>query len=66
MAHFYPLKVTDIHKDTLDSVIVTLQPPADAVAAFDFIQGQYLTFRRDFNGVELRRSYSICAGRGDP
>jgi len=42
---------------------VTLQP--DDPAAFDFTQGQYLTFRREFDGEELRRSYSICAGRGE-
>ncbi|MGR3709424.1 MAG: 2Fe-2S iron-sulfur cluster-binding protein, partial [Alterinioella nitratireducens] len=37
----------------------------DDPAAFDFTQGQYLTFRREFDGEELRRSYSICAGRGE-
>ncbi|MEO1253242.1 MAG: FAD-binding oxidoreductase, partial [Pseudomonadota bacterium] len=48
-----------------DAVVVTLQPdPADA-AAFAFQQGQYLTFKRDFDGVEVRRSYSICAGLDD-
>ena len=30
-----------------------------------FTQGQYLTFRRDFDGTELRRNYSICAGLDD-
>ncbi len=33
--------------------------------AFDFIQGQYLTFRHSFDGEELRRSYSICAGKDE-
>ena len=32
---------------------------------FDFAAGQYLTFRREFDGEELRRSYSICAGKDD-
>jgi ring-1,2-phenylacetyl-CoA epoxidase subunit PaaE len=36
-------------------------PPEDA-AAFTFTQGQYLTFRRDFDGQEIRRTYSICSG----
>lgn len=65
MARFHPLIVTDIHRDTRDSVIVTLAPHPDDTQAFDFTQGQYLTFRRDFDGEELRRSYSICAGRGE-
>ncbi|WP_425041584.1 2Fe-2S iron-sulfur cluster-binding protein [Primorskyibacter sp. S187A] len=63
MARFHPLTVTDVRKTTKDAVVVTLQP--EDKAAFDFIQGQYLTFRRDFDGTELRRSYSICAGVGE-
>ncbi|NWG71058.1 MAG: phenylacetate-CoA oxygenase/reductase subunit PaaK [Parvularculaceae bacterium] len=65
MARFHPLTVTDIRRDTRDAVVLTLEPPADARDAFRFIQGQYLTFRRVFDGEELRRSYSICAGRGE-
>ena len=63
MARFHDLTVTDVTKTIRDAVVVTLQP--DDPAAFDFTQGQYLTFRREFDGEELRRSYSICAGRGE-
>ena len=65
MARFHPLTVTDIKRDTRDSVIVTLKPPVEAKDEFRFIQGQYLTFRRVFDGEEMRRSYSICAGVND-
>ncbi|XYK79597.1 MAG: 1,2-phenylacetyl-CoA epoxidase subunit PaaE [Labrenzia sp.] len=65
MARFHALQVTDIRRDTRDAVVVTLKPEAADQDAFDFIQGQYLTFRRDFDGEELRRSYSICAGKDD-
>ncbi|SIS76018.1 ring-1,2-phenylacetyl-CoA epoxidase subunit PaaE [Roseivivax lentus] len=65
MAQFHPLEVTDVRKTTRDAVVVTLRPRTGAAAAFDFTQGQYLTFRRDFDGEELRRSYSICAGLDD-
>ncbi|MFV1875554.1 1,2-phenylacetyl-CoA epoxidase subunit PaaE [Nioella sp.] len=61
MARFHELTVTDIHKTIRDAVVVTLRP--EDAEAFDFIQGQYLTFRREFDGEELRRSYSICAGK---
>jgi ring-1,2-phenylacetyl-CoA epoxidase subunit PaaE len=61
MARFHELTVTDIHKTIRDAVVVTLRP--EDAEAFDFIQGQYLTFRHAFDGEELRRSYSICAGR---
>ena len=63
MARFHDLEVTDIHKTIRDAVVVTLR--AEDAETFDFVQGQYLTFRRDFDGEEVRRSYSICAGRDD-
>ncbi|MEM9708476.1 MAG: ferredoxin--NADP reductase [Pseudomonadota bacterium] len=63
MASFHPLTVTDVEKTIRDAVVVTLKP--DDPDAFVFTQGQYLTFRRDFDGTELRRSYSICAGKND-
>ncbi|MEM7642851.1 MAG: 2Fe-2S iron-sulfur cluster-binding protein [Pseudomonadota bacterium] len=63
MAGFHPLSVVDVRKTTKDAVVVSLQPVNGG--DFDFTQGQYLTFRRDFDGTEVRRSYSICAGRGD-
>ncbi|WP_146348190.1 2Fe-2S iron-sulfur cluster-binding protein [Phaeobacter marinintestinus] len=65
MARFHDLTVTDVHKTIRDAVVVTLKPENGAADAFDFTQGQYLTFRRDFDGEELRRSYSICAGKDD-
>lgn len=65
MARFHALKVTDIARETRDAVVVTLSPREEDRALFDFTQGQYLTFRREFDGEELRRSYSICAGRDE-
>ncbi|NIX75870.1 1,2-phenylacetyl-CoA epoxidase subunit PaaE [Microvirga terricola] len=65
MARFHPLKVTDVRRETRDAVVVTLKPRDEDGALFDFVQGQYLTFRRDFDGVELRRSYSICSGKDE-
>ena len=63
MARFHDLTVLDVTKTIRDAVVVTLR--ADTPEAFDFTQGQYLTFRRDFEGEELRRSYSICAGKDE-
>lgn len=62
MARFHELTVTDVRKTIRDAVVVTLAPRDDEAEAFHFTQGQYLTFRRRFDGEELRRSYSICAG----
>lgn len=60
---FHELVVTDIHRTIRDAVVLTLKPKDKA--AFAFTQGQYLTFRRDFDGTEIRRNYSICAGLDD-
>lgn len=65
MIQFLPLQVTNIHKTIRDAVVLTLQPRAEDAEAFVFTPGQYLTFRRSFDGEELRRSYSICAGLND-
>ncbi|WP_310620096.1 2Fe-2S iron-sulfur cluster-binding protein [Flexibacterium corallicola] len=62
MSRFHPLQVTGIRRETRDSVVVTLKPREQDTSKFFFIQGQYLTFRRHFDGQELRRSYSICSG----
>lgn len=63
MAKFISLTVTDIHRTTADAVSVRLQP-ADG-STLPFTQGQYLTFRQEIDGVELRRAYSISAGITD-
>ncbi|MCR6502229.1 phenylacetate-CoA oxygenase/reductase subunit PaaK [Shinella sp. CPCC 101442] len=65
MARFHPLTVTDVRRETRDAVVVTLRPSDEDRAVFDFTQGQYLTFRRKFEDEELRRSYSICAGKDE-
>ena len=60
MARFHPLTVAEVRKTTRDAVKVTFDMPDRG--EFAFVQGQYLTFRREFEGTEIRRSYSICAG----
>jgi ring-1,2-phenylacetyl-CoA epoxidase subunit PaaE len=65
VARFHSLQVTDVRRETRDAVVVTLTPGEEDREVFDFTQGQYLTFRRAFDGEELRRSYSICAGRDE-
>ncbi|WP_293447063.1 2Fe-2S iron-sulfur cluster-binding protein [Planktotalea sp.] len=63
MARFHPLKVTEVRKTIRDAVVVSLEPAN--TDDFNFIQGQYLTFRQNIEGTEIRRSYSICAGKDD-
>ncbi len=63
MVEFHPLTVYEIKKTTRDAVVVSLKPMVGT--NFNFVQGQYLTFRKQFDGQELRRSYSICSGKDD-
>ena len=58
MPRFHPLTVTEIRHDTDAAVVLSLSPES---GDFSFTPGQYLTFRKDFDGVELRRCYSLCA-----
>ena len=55
---FHPLTVTEIEQDTSSSVLVSLECP-DTELGFE--HGKYLTFRHEIDGVEIRRSYSICS-----
>lgn len=57
---FYNLKVAEIRPETSDCVSVALEVPAALKDTFQFAAGQYLTFRMQMNGEEVRRSYSVC------
>ena len=63
--HFHPLRVRDVHPEADDALVVGFDVPADLADTFRFEPGQYLTLRTRTGGAELRRSYSICAARGD-
>lgn len=62
---FHKLTVTDVEHTIRDAVVLTLAPKPGDEAAFRFLPGQHLTFRRDFDGQELRRSYSLCVSPGE-
>ncbi|MET3443799.1 ring-1,2-phenylacetyl-CoA epoxidase subunit PaaE [Variovorax paradoxus] len=62
---FHPLRVKAVEPDTSEAVIVSFEVPAELQEVFGFTQGQYLTLRKDIDGQDLRRSYSICAGLDD-
>ena len=63
-AAFHPLAVAAIEQLTDDSAAVTFDVPAELRDRFEFDAGQSLTLRRMIDGVEHRRSYSICAAVG--
>ena len=60
MAKFHTLSVSDIRRETKDTVSVAFDVPNDLKSDYEFIQGQYLTLKTTIEGEEVRRSYSIC------
>ncbi|MFP5476335.1 MAG: FAD-binding oxidoreductase, partial [Gammaproteobacteria bacterium] len=62
---FHSLRVRTVEPDTAEAVIVSFDVPPELRQTFGFTQGQYLTLRKQIDGQDLRRSYSICAGVDD-
>ncbi|AMO23980.1 phenylacetate-CoA oxygenase/reductase subunit PaaK [Ramlibacter solisilvae] len=62
---FHSLRVKAIQPDTAEAVVVSFEVPQELREVFGFTQGQYLTLRKEIEGQDLRRSYSICAGVDD-
>lgn len=60
-ARFHPLAVGEVRRLTADSIEVTFEVPDELAGEYDYAPGQYLALRKELNGRELRRSYSICA-----
>jgi len=65
MTQFHSLTVSDMRRETRDSVSLAFAVPQELAGDFRFKQGQYLTLKTDINGKEVRRSYSICSGVND-
>ena len=61
MAKFHTLKVAELSRPTEDSVAVTFEIPEDLREEFVFTQGQHLTLKKEIDGEDTRRSYSICS-----
>ncbi len=58
---FHPLHVTEVRRETASAVSVAFEVPEALRDVFAFQPGQYLTLRRQIDGEEVRRCYSICA-----
>ena len=61
MAEFYNIRIANIYKETKDTSVVTFDIPKNLQNNFKFIQGQHLTLKKDINGEDVRRSYSLCS-----
>lgn len=59
--NFHSLKLKDVKRETPECVSLTFDIPAALSDAFRFREGQNITIKKNMDGEELRRSYSICA-----
>lgn len=63
MSKFYSFKVIEIESLTIDSVQISFEHIFPDL--FKFKAGQYITIRKDLEGEDVRRSYSISSCPGD-
>jgi len=63
---FHTLTVAAVEKLCDDAAAVTFEVPDELRGDYAFAAGQSLALRRVVDGVEERRSYSICAPVGSP
>ncbi|MER6298326.1 1,2-phenylacetyl-CoA epoxidase subunit PaaE [Kitasatospora sp. NPDC001539] len=63
---FHRLRIDRVERLCDDAVAVTFEVPDELAAEYAFRPGQTLTLRKVVDGVDERRSYSICAPVGGP
>jgi len=60
-ATFNILTITEIKKETNDTVSITFDVPDELKEDYKFVPGQYLTLKANIDGEDVRRSYSISS-----
>jgi ring-1,2-phenylacetyl-CoA epoxidase subunit PaaE len=61
MSKFHHLQVSDVRRETADTVSIAFSIPKEDQEQFKFKAGQYVTIKAIIDGEDIRRSYSICA-----
>ncbi|SEC34941.1 ring-1,2-phenylacetyl-CoA epoxidase subunit PaaE [Tenacibaculum sp. MAR_2009_124] len=61
MAKFYKLLIKEVIKETADAVSIVFDIPQELKDKFSFEAGQYVTLKKEINGEDVRRAYSICS-----
>lgn len=61
---FQKLRVTNVQPLCEDAAVISFEIPAELAEDYSFAPGQSLTLRREIQGRDERRSYSICSPVG--
>lgn len=64
MSTFHPLKIKDIRRETPQAVSIAFDIPENLQEDYNFIAGQYINLKTEFEGQEIRKAYSICSAPG--
>ena len=59
------VKVSNINKETHDSVSISFDIGTQHLKEFNFTPGQYIVIKANINGDDCRRSYSICSSKNE-
>lgn len=62
--NFHSLKIHEIVSETTDAKTIYFEIPDHLTSEFAHLPGQFLTLKKDLNGKECRRAYSICTITG--
>lgn len=62
---FRRLRVSTVERLTEDAVAVTFEVPDSLAEEFSYLPGQHVTVKTDLDGVDVRRSYSICSNANE-
>lgn len=61
MAKFHTLTIKEIKKETPKAVSIVFDIPSNLKDEFKYSAGQYVNIKKEIDGNELRRAYSICS-----
>lgn len=61
MATFYKTFIKEIKQETANAVSIVFDITDEIAPEFTFVSGQYITLKKEINGKEIRRAYSICS-----
>ena len=64
-AGFHRLTISEVRRETPDSVSIRFDVPPSLAELFAFKAGQHLTLRTEIDGEDTRRTYSVCTAPGE-
>jgi len=64
-ANFHRLAIAEVIEETADAKSFRFDVPDVLEPCFAFRPGQHLTLRREFDGEDVRRNYSLCVAPQD-